>query len=276
MSLTYIGQQFTLYGGSILFITGIFGNGMNIFIFSSVHSYRTTPCTFYFLIGSICNGLYILFDLISRILNTSYGIDLTTMSLFWCKVQHFLTGLLGLTSFTCSCLATIDQFLITSKSVFLRSCSKIQWAYRIVFISIIVWSLHLIPTLLYYDISSINKICLVTNSIYNVYISIYFLGPLCLIPILIMLVFGCLAYRNIRQTIVLAQQNADRQLMRTVLIQIVLVVVSMGPFGIYMVYNIITTGVKKDLDRQLKEYFALTILVLVTYFYYVVCLFLIK
>jgi len=91
-----------------------------------------------------------------------------------------------------------------------------------------------------------------------------------------MLVFGCLAYRNIRQTIVLAQQKADRQLMRMVLIQIVLVVVSMAPFGIYMVYDIITTRIKKDLDRQLKEYFALTILVLVTYFYYVVCLFFIK
>lgn len=276
MSLIYIGKQFTLYGGSILFITGIFGNGMNIFIFSSVHSYRTTPCTFYFLIGSICNGLYILFNLIPRILNTSYGIDLTIMSLFWCKIQHFLIGLFGLTSFTCSCLTTIDQFLITSKSVFLRSCSKIQWTYRIVVISIVVWSFHSIPTLLYYDISPINKICVITNSIYNVYISIYILGLLCLIPILIMLVFGCLAYRNIRQTIVLAQQKADRQLMRMVLIQIVLVVVSMAPFGIYMVYDIITTRIKKDLDRQLKEYFALTILVLVTYFYYVVCLFFIK
>jgi len=276
VSLIYIGKQFTLYGGSILFITGIFGNGMNIFIFSSVHSYRTTPCTFYFLIGSICNGLYILFNLIPRILNTSYGIDLTIMSLFWCKIQHFLIGLFGLTSFTCSCLTTIDQFLITSKSVFLRSCSKIQWTYRIVVISIVVWSFHSIPTLLYYDISPINKICVITNSIYNVYISIYILGLLCLIPILIMLVFGCLAYRNIRQTIVLAQQKADRQLMRMVLIQIVLVVVSMAPFGIYMVYDIITTRIKKDLDRQLKEYFALTILVLVTYFYYVVCLFFIK
>jgi hypothetical protein len=91
-----------------------------------------------------------------------------------------------------------------------------------------------------------------------------------------MLVFGCLTYRNIHQTIVLAQQKADRQLMRMVLIQIVLVVFSMAPFGIYVAYDIITTGVKKDLDRQLKEYFALTILVLVTYFYYVVCLFFIK
>jgi hypothetical protein len=271
MSLVYIGQQLTIYGGSILFITGMFGNGMNIFIFSSVHSYRTTPCTFYFLVSSICNILYILFNLIPRILNSSHGIDFTKTSLFWCKVQHFLIGLLGLTSFTCSCLATIDQFLVTSQNALLRRYSQIQRAYRIVFIFIIIWSFHSAPNLFFYDISFINKKCVITNAIFAAYIPIYVLVPLCAIPIVIMVIFGGLAYRNIRQTIVLAAQQADRQLMNMILIQVILVVISMTPFGIYMTYDVITSQCKKDLDQQLKESFVVTILVLITYFYYVVC-----
>jgi hypothetical protein len=111
----------------------------------------------------------------------------------------------------------------------------------------------------------------ITNAIFAAYIPIYVLVPLCAIPIVIMVIFGGLAYRNIRQTIVLAAQQADRQLMNMILIQVILVVISMTPFGIYMTYDVITSQCKKDLDQQLKESFVVTILVLITYFYYVVC-----
>jgi hypothetical protein len=59
---------------------GVIGNGLNIFIFSSVQNYRQTPCTFYFLIQSISNILFILINLTSRIVSTGYGIDLTRTS----------------------------------------------------------------------------------------------------------------------------------------------------------------------------------------------------
>ncbi|CAF1152942.1 unnamed protein product [Adineta steineri] len=84
-----------------------------------------------------------------------------------------------------------------------------------------------------------------------------------------MILFGCLAYRNIQQTIHLAEQHADRQLMRMVLIQVVLVIVSNTPFGAVTAYGLITAGINKDLNRQLKEYFAVCILILVSYSYYI-------
>ena len=273
MSLSYIGRQLTIYIGSILLLAGIVGNGMNIFIFSSVHTYRTTPSTFYFLVSSICNGLYILSNLIPRIINASSGIDLTRKSIIWCKTQQFLISFLSLTSFTCSCLATIDQFLVTSRNAYLRSYSKIQWAHRIVLVTIIIWCLHGIPCFFFYNISSISKICDINNAIYAAYIPIFVLVLLCVIPVLVMVVFGCLTYRNIRQTKVLAEQNADRQLTKMILIQVALVVVSMTPMGIYLVYNLITARIRKDMNRLMKEYFIITILVLVSYIYYVVCLF---
>jgi hypothetical protein len=149
MPLLYIIEELTIYIGLFLFVIGIFGNGMNIYILSSVRIYRRTPCSFYFLVGSIVNILYILINLTSRILNGFYGVDLTSYSIIWCKIRQFSIGALSLISFTYSCLAIIDQFFVTSHTFRLRRCSNIKWSQRIMFIVIIVWYLHGIPTCLY-------------------------------------------------------------------------------------------------------------------------------
>ncbi|CAF4295643.1 unnamed protein product, partial [Adineta steineri] len=104
MSLIYIGQQITIYGGIFIFITGSSGNLMSILVFSSVRNYRTTPCTFYFLIASIFNIIYLANNLISRIVSTGYGIDLTKTSVSWCKLRVYIGNSVTLISLSCSCL----------------------------------------------------------------------------------------------------------------------------------------------------------------------------
>jgi len=91
-----------------------------------------------------------------------------------------------------------------------------------------------------------------------------------------MVIFGYLTYRNIRRTIVLAEQQADRQLVKMILIQVLLVVISMTPFGIYIIYYLITAEVVKGPNRLLKESFAEIILIFVSYCYYAVCFILSK
>ncbi|UJR19195.1 hypothetical protein I4U23_022325 [Adineta vaga] len=59
-------------------------------VFLSVRTYLTTPCTFYFLINSVDNTLYITINVISRIVSTGYGIDLTQTSIVWCKTRGYL------------------------------------------------------------------------------------------------------------------------------------------------------------------------------------------
>jgi hypothetical protein len=88
-----------------------------------------------------------------------------------------------------------------------------------------------------------------------------------------MVVFGYLTYRNIRLTRVLAEQQVDRQLARMTLIQVVFVVICLVPYGIDTAYSLITSGVSKDANRLLNESFAITIFILLSYFYYAVCLF---
>jgi len=68
--------------------------------------------------------------------------------------------------------------------------------------------------------------------------------------------FGCLTYRNIRQTRVLAQQQADRQLIRMTLFQVILVFICLIPYSINIAYNLITDTVIEDANQLLKESFA--------------------
>jgi hypothetical protein len=273
MLLPYIGQQVTIYGGLFLVIAGIIGNGINILIFSSVRSYRKTPCTFYFLIASIYNFVYIVINLISRVVSAGFGIDLTRTSNSWCKIRNFCLYTLALITLTCSCLATIDQFFVTSQSASLRRLSNIKWAHRIVLIMTVIWCVHGILPLVFFNIEPGVNMCVIINPGFAIYVRFYLLGLVTAIPVVIMIVFGCLVYGNIRQTEVLARQSADRQLARMILIQVVLIIVCITPYGILSAYNLITENVRKDIDRLVKESFASTILSLVPYIYYAVCLF---
>ena len=86
-------------------------------------------------------------------------------------------------------------------------------------------------------------------------------------------IFGSLTYRNIRQTRVLIEQNVDRQLVRMTLFQVMLVGICLGPYSINSVYTLTTEKLDKSTNRVLIENFISTIMVLVTYSYYSVCLF---
>jgi hypothetical protein len=272
MSLVDIGQEITIYLGFLVVIIGVIGNGMNIFVFSTFRPYRRTPCTFYFLVGSIHNIAFLAIDLISRIVSAGFGFDITRTSISWCKIREFSLFTLGLISLTCSCLATIDQFFATSQNTILRRFSNIKWAHRIALIVIIICCLHGTLPLVFFNISPGNNMCVNVNTGFGIYIRVYLLTLVSGIPVLVMLLFGYLTYRNIHFTRFLSVK-ADRQLTRMILIQVVLVTICITPYGIYSAYDLATEGVNKDGDRSMKESFALTILGLVPYFYYAVCLF---
>ncbi|CAF1090879.1 unnamed protein product [Adineta steineri] len=266
MSLVDLGQQLTLYVTYFVLIIGIIGNGINITIFLTKPTYRTTPCTFYFLIGSITNFIYIIINFPSRIV-IGYGFDLTRTSVSWCKARQCLVSTLSLITLTCSCLATIDQFLVTSQSVNLRRRSNIKWAHRIVLIIIIIWCLHGIPIVLFRNISPISKTCTFTNVVYATYIPIYYIVILSGTPVLIMTLFGCLTYRNIRETRILAQQQADRQMVKMTLVQVILVVICITPYGIDNAYGLITSNAQKDATQLMNENFVVTVVTLLSSFY---------
>jgi hypothetical protein len=272
-SLLYIGQQLNIYVGFFFLVTGLLGNGMNIYIFSSDRTYRNNPSTFYFLIGSIDNLIYLVINLITRIVSAGFGVDLVNTLLIWCQIRAYIVGSFSPISFTCSCLAIIDQFLRTSQNANLRLRTNMKSARRIVITIIIIWCLHGIPVFIFYRIPPIVYACSSINSVYAIYAAIFVSIFLCAAPVIVMIIFGYLTYRNIRLTIRLAQQHVDRQVTRMTLIQVLIVVIGMTPAGIFGTYLYITAGVEKDRDRQIKETFVNIITIMMSYFYYVVCLF---
>jgi hypothetical protein len=269
MSLTDLGNQLTIYFGSIFLVTGLIGNGINTFIFSTVETYRRKPCTFYFLIGSIDNIFYFLVNLITRITGSLNNVDLTRTSILWCKARAFFDGSLSPISFSCLCMAIIDEFFVTSQNVNIRRCSNIKWAHRIVLIIIIVWFIHGSVAAVFYNISSLR--CMSFNAAFDTYTTVYITVIVCALPVSVMSLFGWLTYRNIRLTLALARVNGDHQLVRIVLIEVILVIISITPYGIDIAYRYITSGIPKSIDRQTKEAFATTVLGLITYLYSIVC-----
>ncbi len=112
-------------------------------------------------------------------------------------------------------------------------------------------------------------ICVNTNSDYTIDGLIYLLGLICGIPVLTMMIFGYLTYRNIHLTRILAEQQADRQLAKMTLIQVIMFVICivLVPYSIFIGYSLITSGVSKYINRLIIASFILMILSLVCYFY---------
>ncbi|CAF1646673.1 unnamed protein product [Adineta ricciae] len=207
-------------------------------------------------------------NLLLRILNVCFGLDYSRTSLIWCKSRITFAGIFGFISFSCACLSTIDQYLITSREVSLRRKSQIKWTYRIVVILIILTWMHSIPSFLFFDISPVSHICTYTNVIYGVYVPIFSFLCLCFIPVSILIVFGCLTCRNIQQTRNLTEDHFDRQLTKTIIIQVILIIISQTPYATYNAYIFFSTGITKSSTRIDIENFLYIITALMAYEYY--------
>ena len=138
--------------GIPLFVFGVIGNLLNIVIFTSVRSYRTTPCTFYLLASSIAGTMQLLGAIISRIIIMGFGYDLTRTSLIWCKCRQFIIATYVPLQLTYECWAIVDQFLATSRNARLRQLSNIKWTRWIAALTALVWHLYSVPFLIFNQI----------------------------------------------------------------------------------------------------------------------------
>ncbi|CAF1365744.1 unnamed protein product [Rotaria sordida] len=105
----------------------------------------------------------------------------------------------------------MDQFLVTSSNASLRHISKIQRAYKIVLITSIIWVLHSLVGYFNVGISLFTGACVPNSPGSSLYAALFFIFIISVISITITMIFRYLTYRNICQTTVLAEQQADRQ-----------------------------------------------------------------
>ncbi|CAF1387789.1 unnamed protein product [Rotaria sordida] len=127
-------------------------------------------------------------------------------------------------------LATIDQYLATCSRPSWQQWSNIKLAHRLSVAVIIFWVLLGIPYMIYFNIIEqpiSNKIiCTSTNAAFLKYhVYVYIISLAGAVPVIITVLFGSLAYRNIQQlayrTVPLVRRELDKQLTIMVLVQVV-------------------------------------------------------
>jgi len=245
VSLTDIAHELMIILGIILLVIGCIGNVLNLFVFGSwirssssrrngINGSSNGPL--YLFTASACNLVVISYPLIVRIIFDGYG-NLVTYNnaLFVCKLRFFSLQTVHLISLSCTCLATLDRYLLSSRNVRLREMSftSRQTKQFIAIISIIL-SIHSIPIAIYYDV--VNNQCAFVSQIYSLYylfmVIILLYG---IIPAVFLLVFGSLSLAQIKAATGLMNRR-DRQLSHMHLIQSVSVVISSLPYCIYNIY----------------------------------------
>lgn len=142
------------------------------------------------------------------------------------------------------CLCTIDQFLsITNRW---RYVCTLSFARRFILITIIIWFVHGIPYLFFFEITitlpSGSLTCTYASPGFRIYFLRFYLPVLTgCFPISIMLIFGFLAFRNIRTLAVrqvhFVRRARDQQLTAIALSQIVVHLITSVPYIIVNIYS---------------------------------------
>ena len=248
VALDFAAKEITIYVGFFFFISGLIGGPLVLIVFLSLNTFRQSSCAFYLIIMSFVNTLHLFTGLLTFIMINGFGINWTIMSTFYCKFRPFYVQLSVLLSFTCMCMAIIDQFLATCAHPRWRRWNSIRLACYIVIGAVVIWILHGIPFLMYYNLtlSTITgkPSCDITNAIFRKYNIVYLLPFLQSgIPLMTMIIFGCLAYRNVQQiayrTVPLVRRELDKQLTVMVLIQVFCDIFAVMPQVIYSIWSLI-------------------------------------
>ncbi|CAF4764099.1 unnamed protein product [Rotaria sp. Silwood1] len=236
---TFATQHISIYLGIPILIGGVLGGILNLIVFLSLQTFRESSCTFFLTIMSFVNIGQLITGLLSRVMISGFGIDWTETSLFYCKFRNYCLQFCALTSYTCMCLATIDQLLATSLQPRWQKYISIKKAHRLCATFFIVWLLHSIPSLIWYNVSVSVRTgrigCVITNPTFQQYFTyVYLLILAGVLPILINIIFGSVAYCNVRQipyrTIPLIRRELDRQLTTMVLVQVVFKIFVIVPY----------------------------------------------
>jgi len=271
--LNTVSLLFSIYVGTFIFVSGIIGNIFNILVFLSLKTFRQNSCAFYLTAMSFLNIGQLVTSLLPRTLNLWFTIDWSIKSLAYCKIRVYLFQVCTLASFSCMCLATIDQFLITCSHPRWQRFSSIKFAYCFFKISILVWILHGIPVLIYQnDIlipSSGEYTCTISNQVFQSYNTYGFtLVYVSILPVLVTVIFGSLAYRNVTQlayrAVPLIRRELDRQLTVMVLVEVGFNFCIVVPYSITYMVNL---GINISKDSYSYAQLQLARNITITWFY---------
>lgn len=192
-SLLSVAQvQLTRYGSSLLLLLGTIGNVLILCIFSKN---SRNACKIYLMGSAVMNTVSLFFNVPIYHITAIYG-DPTSNSIVVCKLRSYLAHVFGQMARYFFVMACIDRFVVTSTHASIRGLSRPSIAWCVMIIHTIIWILFGLHLLLLTTI--INGRC----GQYGLYLalsSLYNLLFFCLIPVLMMITFGYMSYKNMRK-----------------------------------------------------------------------------
>jgi hypothetical protein len=264
--LSVVQQMLTRYGMSTYVAFGNFGNLLTIAIFCQ-SEHRRNPCSLYLLSMTICNLVCLDVGIIPIIYSLDHP-DISTEYDIACKLQFYIRHTFFQLMRTYKVLACIDRYALCSSSLRIRSFSRRPMAIRLILISAIFWFLLVIFFGVIRKIQ--NGSCNIFGSVYSLIYTIYYLIFAGILPPLLIIIFSLLVMRILKQLRRRVQPTAgnneggssrnpirkrDRDLIKMVFIEVMFYVISTLPFSIYLVYNLITSNIIKNKERQQIESF---------------------
>jgi hypothetical protein len=268
--LTLISIQLNRHFTLLIFLFGIIGNILNIFVLSR-RTLRFNPCAYLFLISSISNFISILVGLTSRIIS-GWSVDLTGTNRYYCKGWAFIIFTSRTIAFWLIVFAIIDRWILSLNSAQHRRLSTLKNAQYssllIIFLSILLYihiiycyesNLHNTPLKCYGKAISCRLLTDFTYACFTI-----------LIPLILMIIFGFITVLNIHHThyissrrmsiikykvntvsILISDQKRrwkklDRYLYRMLSLQVILLMCLTLPQTIHKLYLTLTFDEKKS------------------------------
>lgn len=87
--LSSIGRYLNIYLGSFMFIVGVLGSSMNIWLFTR-RCFHKSPCSRFILASSIFDIIHLIVALFYRILAEGFNIDPASSSVIGCRIRYYL------------------------------------------------------------------------------------------------------------------------------------------------------------------------------------------
>jgi hypothetical protein len=87
--LSSIGRYLNIYLGSFMFIAGLLGSCINLWLFTR-HYFRKSPCSRFIVVSSVFDIIHLIVALFFRILADGFNIDPASSSVMGCRIRYYL------------------------------------------------------------------------------------------------------------------------------------------------------------------------------------------
>jgi hypothetical protein len=276
--LDVITDQINRYGTLCLLLCSLIGNVFSCIVFSR-RDLRSKPCCVCFLAAALVNLIVCVTAFTPRILNGwNNAADLSERISALCRLLMFML-------FTARCmvawiiaLASVDRYLISSRSTRRRQMSNLKNAYRslvlICVMSLLVWS----EVFFCFDANLVGTPikCYTTSDACQIYNNLAHALLTILVPATVMLVFGFATIENIRRSRLVApvsmpeqtvsrNRRTESSLTKMLVMQVLVLTLCSLPLAVMTLYLSATFYRQKSLERHRVEGFVFNIVLLMQF-----------